>query len=214
MPLHYAAMFAIAAALLACGQSPTLTTAEMELGRAAGIPESALAVIRAASKGPLEPVRVLDSLGNLGAIRGVGFALDQGRVKSTLALLQTQLGPDYFVVHTDQNFGYAPDSIGVIRTRDPLEVLRIRGTSGVNYDIGVDSVLALYRSWDAAYGLALQAAGPDVLQAGILRPPRDFLAFARAVYAACPDVVTQGTSTVEALADEMRSSRILFCWWD
>ena len=144
----------------------------------------------------------------------MSIALRECEVRQTLTSLQARLGPSYLVLHTDQNFGYDPDSIGVMRTNDQLEALRIRSTSGVNYDISVDSVIVLYRGWHAAYGLELQGAGPDFLLARILHAPRDYGAFARAVFAACPDVVEQGTNTVEALAEEMRRTGILFCWWD
>jgi hypothetical protein len=202
------------AAYLACQQHVSLTAAEYALGRQANIPDSALLLIRAASTEPLGALRPLDSLGNLLGVRGVAIAVPQGSVRQTLTRLSAGLGSAYLVLHTDQNFGYAPDSIGIIRTRDPFEALRIRSTSGVNYDISVDSVIVLYRKWDAAYGLELEGAGPDFLLARILRPPRDYRSFAQAVFAACPDVVEQGTNTVEALAKEMQQTGILFCWWD
>jgi hypothetical protein len=37
---------------------------------------------------------------------------------------------------------------------------------------------------------------------------------ARRFNAFCPDIVTQGTGTVEALARELRRSSQLYCWWD
>jgi len=39
-------------------------------------------------------------------------------------------------------------------------------------------------------------------------------ALARRFYAFCPDVVNQGTETVDALARELRESKQLYCWWD
>ena len=39
-------------------------------------------------------------------------------------------------------------------------------------------------------------------------------AFAREVYAFCPDVVDQGTETVEALAAEMKQENTVYLWWD
>ena len=202
------------AAQIACAQQHSLTAAESALGRAANIPDSALLLIRAASREPLGALRPLDSLGNLLGVQGVAIALSQDNVRRTLKHLRERLGSAYLVLHTDQNFGYAPDSVGIIRSSDQIEALRIRSTSGVNYDISVDSVVALYRAWNDAYGLELEGAGPDFLLARILRPPRDYRSFAKAVFAACPDVVEQGTSTVEALAGEMRRTGLLFCWWD
>jgi len=39
-------------------------------------------------------------------------------------------------------------------------------------------------------------------------------ALARRFYAFCPDVVDQGTETVDALARDLGESQRLYCWWD
>ena len=46
------------------------------------------------------------------------------------------------------------------------------------------------------------------------KPPADWMALAREVYEFCPDIVDQGTETVERLAYEMRVTNELFLWWD
>jgi uncharacterized protein DUF4253 len=30
----------------------------------------------------------------------------------------------------------------------------------------------------------------------------------------CPDILTQGTGSVAALARELRRTKLLYCWWD
>jgi hypothetical protein len=37
---------------------------------------------------------------------------------------------------------------------------------------------------------------------------------AEEIYSMCPDVVDQGTGTVEELAREMKESKLLYFWWD
>jgi hypothetical protein len=43
---------------------------------------------------------------------------------------------------------------------------------------------------------------------------RDADALARRFYKFCPDIVEQGTETVEVLARELRESQRIYCWWD
>jgi hypothetical protein len=42
----------------------------------------------------------------------------------------------------------------------------------------------------------------------------DVEAMAKRMYAFCPDIVDQGTNTVEALARELKETNALFFWWD
>jgi hypothetical protein len=193
-------------AVPAAGSEPDLASA--------GLSDSALSAIRATARGPLGALQPLDSLGNVLPARGVAFALPQNQVAGTIARLRTRLGEDYLVFIADRGYGYRPDSIGIIRSDDPFDMLRVRSTSGPNYDIAADSVLALARLWDKEFGLELVGAGTDWFEARFLKRPTDFLALARVVYALCPDVVEQGTNTVAALAAEMAKTNTLFCWWD
>ena len=75
-------------------------------------------------------------------------------------------------------------------------------------------VLERYRNWDEKYGLRLNGAGMDWLFAEFENPPSDWTAFAREVYEFCPDVVDQGTGSVESLASEMKRMRGVYLWWD
>ena len=99
-------------------------------------------------------------------------------------------------------------------TTDPWEYLAIVRTDGINYELTHEDVVTRLREWDAQYGLRITGANFDWLEARIERMPTDLLAFARAVYAFCPDIVDQGTESVEALADEIRRSGSLYLWWD
>jgi hypothetical protein len=187
---------------------------EMALARQIGLSDSALAIIRKTARGPLGELRPLDSLGDLQPARGVSFGLGQSKTQRTIARLRERLGPGYLVFTADQGFGMTPDSIGIIASKDQFDILRVRNTDGINYDIPADSVLALALMWDRQYGLEITGAGMDWFEARFIRPPADWLAFAKELYAICPDIVDQGTESVEALAAEMRRSNTLYCWWD
>jgi hypothetical protein len=88
------------------------------------------------------------------------------------------------------------------------------GTNGWNYDISPDMIIARLKQWDAGFGLVLRGVAFDWVEAEFKTHPQDMLAFAKEVYEFCPDVVEQGTETVEALAEEMTRSNVLYLWWD
>jgi hypothetical protein len=58
------------------------------------------------------------------------------------------------------------------------------------------------------------ARAATTLLEGRIPPGADIAKLPAEVEALCPDVVSQGTGTVDALAHEVRSSGTLYCWWD
>lgn len=142
----------------------------------------------------------------------VNTAPKQGR--KALTRLRRQLdGTPYRAYLRDDMFGYGPDKIAIIKNDDYGYLALVR-TDGINHDLDHDQVMERYRQWDARYGLRLVGAGQDWLEAELVKPPADWQAFAKEVYAFCPDVVDQGTGDISALASEMRASRRVFLWWD
>jgi len=106
------------------------------------------------------------------------------------------------------------DKIGVLKTADKYSVLKQIATDGANYGITNDSLITIIRQFDAKHSLELVGAAGDWCGFVIHNEPGDWKAFAKEVYKVCPDVVDQGTGTVDALADEMRHTKRLYFWWD
>lgn len=123
-------------------------------------------------------------------------------------------GNRYAACLLDQGFGFGPDSIAVLANTDPYVYLQTVRINGINYDIEHADVMQRLKKWDDLYGLRVYGAGMDWLQAEFDTPPRDWAAFAEEVYEFCPDVVDQGTGSVEALATELKKIRDIYLWWD
>lgn len=120
----------------------------------------------------------------------------------------------YLIFLSEENFGNAPNKFAVLKSADQFDILRCRLTQAVNYDIGTDSLIKKLKEWNSRYPFEITGAHIDWVSANFITPPDDFGAFAKEVYAFCPDVVDQGTGTVEALADEMKTGNWLYLWWD
>ena len=114
-------------------------------------------------------------------------------------------GYTIFLLENNFNIGEKLDNIGVLNTVDKYEVLKLVGTNGANYDISNDSVITIIKQFDKKYALELIGASGDWCEFVINAKTTDWNEFANEVYKVCPDVVDQGTDTVEALADEMKS---------
>jgi hypothetical protein len=121
-----------------------------------------------------------------------------------------------YVVRYDNSFGYGDsrDAILLLPTRDQFEVVRAVGTSGLNYDIGNARVVRWLRDVHRTHPFVVTEAGLDYVAGNFARPVRDPGRLARRFFRFCPDIVLQGTDTVAALAEELRASQTLYCWWD
>jgi hypothetical protein len=163
----------------------------------------------------LERLEMEDGDGNLMAYAGVVLLTPPGKSAISLATVRSKLArTGYGAWINDNAFGRGPDKIAIMKTRDQYAYLAVAHTDGINWDHTHEEVVAHYRQWAGKYGLELTGAGLDWLSARFSKPPEDWLAFAREVYKFCPDIVDQGTNTVEKLADEMRASNELYLWWD
>lgn len=96
----------------------------------------------------------------------------------------------------------------------PLDILRHAHTDAVNYGMQTEALVHTIAAWDRAWGVDVWHAETDTIELRLTRLPDDMKAFARAVYEFCPDVVDQGTETVDALEAAIAGDRRVFLWWD
>lgn len=120
----------------------------------------------------------------------------------------------YMIFISDENYGYSPDEITVIKTRDQFELLKIMGTNGVNYDLNTSDVIKKLKEWYERYPFEIIGCSFDGVEAQFSKQPEDMEKFAQEVYEFCPDVVDQGAGSVEELANEMKKANMLYLWWD
>lgn len=99
-------------------------------------------------------------------------------------------------------------------TSDPYKLMEFAETNGANYDIETTHIIDRYKKWDKEFGIIPIGIGFDFCECQIKNTNIDFKKLAEEVYEFCPDVVDQGTETVEALEVEMKSKETIYLWWD
>jgi hypothetical protein len=191
------------------------SAAERQLATSVGIEARVVVAARGAGE-HLRRLQGFDSERGRTPGRGLTIDVPSASAQTVARELRRTAGRGYVVFISEQSFGIGdkPDSVSIVKTADPMEVVRLMGTDGANYDLDNAAVIARLRQWDTRYGLILTGAGPDWMQADFRHPPRDMRAFAQEVYRLCPDVVDQGTESVEALAAEMTRTNSVYLWWD
>ena len=180
-------------------------------------PPALLARLQAVAGAPARPYATFGRDENT---RGVASVLvEESKLDGVIDTLRAQLPAGWLVFQSKQYFvgehvGHA--EIAVAPGRTQFDMLRVAHSDAANYGLGTEAVIQKLQAWDSKYrlGLDIRHAEIDVVEARLAHLPDDLDAFAREVYAFCPDIVDQGTETVEALAKEIRARHVLYLWWD
>lgn len=114
----------------------------------------------------------------------------------------------------DESFGYDPDVVAFLPTRDPYAILAAVGTDGINYGYDNAKVIGFLQKIASVEPFVLTGAGLDFVSGRFTTPIERPGRLARMFYRICPDIVDQGTGTVAALKQELVTSGQLYCWWD
>jgi hypothetical protein len=121
----------------------------------------------------------------------------------------------YLLFKSEENYGVNPDKYAVLKTKDQFDILKFRATSGPNYDITTDSILAKLRTWYTQYPFEITGADGDWVEIHLRKlSETDAGTFAREAYEFCPDVVEQGTETIDNLVTDLLQTKTMFLWWD
>jgi hypothetical protein len=199
-----------------CGKSKAeLDEKDHDLAANTGIPEDLLLKVKTEGRN-IRQLRGMDDEGNQIMAPGITIDVPSDKVRTVIKRIKKSAPPDYIVFVSERNYGIGgkPDNVSIMKVSGFPEVLQVMGTNGWNYDISPEMVIKKLKEWDNRFGLILIGAGFDWFEAEFQRTPQDMMGFAKEVYEFCPDVVDQGTGTVEALASEMRDSNTVYLWWD
>jgi len=204
--------FVLAALLVACGAE--LSDDETRLASEIGLDLKLAQAVRARGDG-LERLTGYDQNYDVVDAPGIILLTKPSHGEVELPTVRSLLKGSGFVAYlNDQSFGFGPDTIAILKNADPYVYLAIVRINGINYDISHSDVIKRYRLWEERYGLRLVGAGFDWLFAEFQKPPESWIEFAHEVYEFCPDVVDQGSGSIEALAQEMEQINGVYLWWD
>jgi hypothetical protein len=202
--------------IVGCGKSKVeLDEKDHDLAANTGIPEALLLKVKIEGRN-IRQLRGMDGEGNQIMSLGITIDVPSDKVRTVIKRIKKSAPPDYIVFVSERNYGIGgkPDNVSIMKVSGFPEVLQVMGTNGWNYDISPEMVIKKLKEWDNRFGLILIGAGFDWFEAEFQRTPQNMMDFAKEVYEFCPDVVDQGTGTVEALASEMRDSNTVYLWWD
>jgi hypothetical protein len=121
-----------------------------------------------------------------------------------------------YVFLNEQHFGIGgePDVLWILPTDDKFAVMAFTGVDGINYGLDNHLVIRWMKQLEKGQPYLLTGCGQDFMSGRFIGSLADADAMAKRMYAFCPDIVDQGTGSVEALAKELRDRNELYFWWD
>jgi|JI10StandDraft_1071094.scaffolds.fasta_scaffold08458_6 hypothetical protein len=186
----------------------------------APVPPAVMALLADVAAAPVRPFATFDFGRAHDPAAASAIVRADADVAAMLGRLRRELPTGWLAfLGTDRFLGDAsppPDSVELVVARGvaPFDTLRIARTDATNYDMQTEALIHALTAWDQAWGIDIEHATTDTIELSLRRMPPDLDAFAREVYALCPDVVDQGTGTVAALAAEIGARGRVYLWWD
>ena len=106
------------------------------------------------------------------------------------------------------------DEIVVANGNSQFDILRIARSDAINYGMETDDLIKKLKVYDEQFGIEIFHAETDTIQFVFLKMPEDLTAFCKDLYEFCPDIVNQGTGSVELYEKEIKEREQVFLWWD
>ena len=140
------------------------------------------------------------------------------RAGKLLEQLRGELGPNLVAfVGTTQWLGEEQpggDELVIGIGASQFDMLRIARSDGVNHGLETEDLVRTLAGFDQRYGIDIFHAEADTVEFVLGRMPEDLPEFCQELYEFCPDIVDQGSGSVEALEEEVRTRGQVFLWWD
>lgn len=179
-----------------------------------GISEEALAIIKSNVNGRLCPFYKADLYTEKPAeVAGACVVVKQEEAEH----LVLKLGEEFrsinylaFICDSDR------EKISIIPGSDQFDVLRLQQTNGDNYDISNEKVISKLKDWYRRHPFIIIGADYDWVEVNfqVIPEGKELKAFAIEISKFCPDIVEQGSGSIEGLIEEMKETGKLNLWWD
>jgi hypothetical protein len=149
-------------------------------------------------------------------IRG-GYSFSMPRQRADVVLdshFQEARDAGFFLFRATSSNSTGEHTLVLLPISDSYRAVRGMQTNGTNYDLMPSDIIRWLRALEKLQPFVLDCIGHDFLEGRFTAPLKDAAQLAKSIYEFCPDVVDQGTETVQRLAAELKKTKRLFLWWD
>ncbi len=213
--LSFLLILAAALPLEGIASSVTLSTYAETVARIIKFDRQVLIMMKEESGGSIHRLIGYDDNAFQIIVDGIFVPVPEDRTERVLASLRKKLNPlHYMAFVVEMNTSIKTDKIGVLKSTDQYDIVRVMHTEGREQGISNEDVIERLKDWEKGSPFEIIGADHDWVEIEFKTLPKDLKAFVEEVYDFCPDSVDQGPGTTAALAKEILRTKRLFLWWD
>ncbi|WP_197530881.1 DUF4253 domain-containing protein [Bythopirellula polymerisocia] len=125
---------------------------------------------------------------------GLSISVEREKVQSLLNELQVELANAGYMAFWSESVDHeeSGDSVVVLKTSDPYEIILTLKTDGSNYEIANKDIVQRLRDWETRCSFKIIGAANSWVAVRFEKLPENICLFAEEVYEFCPDTVEQG----------------------
>lgn len=148
--------------------------------------------------------------------KGLVFKPNVQDVTAAVIELKPQVQEQGYQVFASEMDGNEKLSIVLIKSNDIYDALRMQQTNAINYDMDTPELIDKLKEWENHYSFTITQVDFDFLELYFHELPtgEKFDEFVDDIYDFCPDIVEQGSGSIEDLAKEIRETNKVLLWWD
>lgn len=197
------------------GSSITLSPYAEEVARIIKFDRQILLIVKEETQEHIQRLIGYDENNYQIIVPGFAVAVPEERTDRILALLRQKLIPlKYLPFICEINSGMRIDKIGIIKSSDQYDILRVMHTDGNNYDISNQDVIDRLKEWEWTSAFDVIGADSDWVELEFKTLPLDLKAFAADVYEFSPDTIDQGAGSIEEFIKEIKKTNRVFLLWE
>ncbi len=175
----------------------TLTLAERQLAADVGFEVDICDLIKGTCGGSLNRLIAFTEQFDPKEADGIAVSVKRDEFTPMLSKLQPQLLPRGYRVFWSGMYGPKGQTLGdaivALKSTDEYDILRVRQTNGMNYNVSTKDVLERLQKWRSECEFEIVGADGAWVAIQFKSLPQSICAFAEEIYEFCPDSVEQGT---------------------
>jgi hypothetical protein len=180
----------------------------------AGVQYKDALFLKKLTKRKIRPLKLNNDFSNSNLLKGICSSTTEINARKIIKDFQDKLRSENKYVFISEFVGNEYKLGFILNTSDPFNVMEFFQTNGANYDIDTKSIIEKHKKWHSEFGINIVGIGSDFCECEILNRNIDYKKLAKEIYEFCPDVVEQGTDTIEQLEIELAKTGRIFLWWD
>ena len=193
-----------------------LTIEEKKLGIAIKFPDQILEFLRNNTDAPFAQLTKVDENFERVPAEGLLLIVPFREAESLLpGCRQTLTEHGYQVFYDGQGEDEDSVRIGIIKSDDPYDILRLHQTNGLNYNLDTEDIIATLQTWEEHASFTILFASFNSVELLFKDLPEDVEKFLEEeVRPFCFDFGTQVIMGEEDIVESFKSYKKLSLWWD